>query len=314
MTRNFEIVWSGVTQELGRKTIPCPDLDTAVIAAWQQLPDVARAARLPCATITVRDAATGQGVIEDVINDPPAERIWMQPLFTLVCAISGLVAYVWMRRLGLLSDLPRNARSLLMIAFPAGFPFAVVTLVLGHERKRKAAEQWKKDFGNIAPPTLPPHPRSHRIVVTRHSLLHMIPKMLLVLGIAAVCLWFALNHRLHATGWTPWYLFLAIAGVTLSLFAINSLRQIWRDRGAAVWIESGEIFHGNTIKSSVLDVRGVTADGYASAQGMSYDAVILKNAQGEEAPIDALGLRDSSEVVAARLAALLRLPPQERAP
>lgn len=312
MTRNFEIVWSGVAQELGRKTIACADLDIAVVTAWKELPAIARAARLPCATITVRDAAIGQGVIEDVINDPPEENVWIMPLLLLVGGFAMLVAFIWFLRHGYVDAWKgrRNPFMYLFMLFPMGVFGSIFSVVFSLEARRKAAEQWKQDFGNIAPPSTPRHPRSHRIVIAHHALWRIIPLILLLSAGGAACLWFALAGRYHhATGWQLWELALALVGVTLVMVAAGMLRQLVRDRGALLWIEAGEIIRGNRMVDSILDVRSVTLGTYVPPKGPSYEALLLRPREGDDIPLVTQGLREGGEAVEARLNQLLRLPP-----
>jgi hypothetical protein len=171
MTREFEIAWNGPDRELGRKTLACPDLDAAVAAAWLDMPGIARAARQPCATITVRDVQSGNSITDDVVHHPPSNPHLARGLILFTCAIIFTLLMVWLGRRGHF----RGGNSIILErTFIWIFPILVIRQAfmrssLADDDRRKAAERWKKDFGDFAPAPRPPIPRSHRIVVAHFS-------------------------------------------------------------------------------------------------------------------------------------------------
>jgi hypothetical protein len=313
---SFEIIWALSGQELGRKTVTCEDLNEAVVAGWLSLPEIARAARKPCSTITVRNSATGETVIDDVPHDISPKPIWVQPLLLFAAGIGALFCVIWMGKHGFLKgeDGLNDITFGMIWAFPMGFILAIISLAGGLEQNRKVAEQWKKDYGDIRPPPLPERPRLHRVVVARFSLWRTIPALLLTLAIATACFW-PIFHRFQDGSWEIWHPALMACGAWFFIFTLVPLYQILFEDRAAVWIEAGEIVYFNRHMTwrAIWGVREVALEPWAPPRGLAMMHILIKDAEDGVAPISHRVFSEDADIVVARLNRLLQLSPQTAA-
>lgn len=309
----FEIIWAFGGQELGRKTVVCEDLDEAVVAGWLALPEIARAARKPCSTITVRNTVTGESVIDDVPNDISPKPIWVQPLLLFAASIGALFCAIWMGRHGFLQseDGISDIGFGMIWAFPMGFIFAILVLAGGYEANRKVAEQWKKDYGDILPPPIPERPRLHRVMVARFSLWRTIPWLILILAIVTACFW-PIFHRLQGGAWEMWHPVIMAFGAWFLIFMLVPLYQILFENRAALWIEGGEIIYWNRHMTwrPVWGLKEVTFEDYKPPRGLTQLHILIKGTEGDVTPIGHRVFSEDADIVVARLNRLLQLSPQ----
>jgi predicted secreted protein len=309
MTREFEIAWNGPDRELGRKTLACPDLDAAVAAAWLDMPGIARAARQPCATITVRDVQSGNSITDDVVHHPPSNPHLARGLILFTCAIIFTLLMVWLGRRGHF----RGGNSIILERtfiwiFPILVFVGIFAIVFGDDERRKAAEQWKKDFGDFALPHRPANPRSHRIVVAHFSWAAILISLLYLI-VAGACLWYPLSERLYGGGWAIWHPFLIALGLGIAFIGAVPLRQLVFDGAAAVWIQSGAIVYGHPrlwASRSILGLQDARVGTHRPENGIPYRAILITS-DDQSQPLWTAQLRQDPYGVADRLKSLLRL-------
>ncbi len=310
-TRAFDAVWLCGGRELERRTIQADDMDAALLATWMDMPTISHKDREPCDTMRITDTVSGRTVTEDVPPFTPPSRRIGTALLTFVAGCVALPVGIWMARHGWArgSGLQGKAMIYSLMAFPFGWIIAIVVVASAQQSRQDAVAQWKKDFGDLRPATAPNNPRLARVIVARYSLWRELPRLALGFAIIGALLWFPLASRFTGGYWQLWHPIILACGAALLVLVAPQLRQLLFDRGAALWIQSGELVQCSRMALCVpiWGITGVAVGEYQPPKGFPVTAILLTGKDGSETPIAPLAFREPPEEVAARLNTLLRL-------
>jgi hypothetical protein len=313
--RDFDTVWLCGSQELERRTIPAPDMDAALVAAWMDMPTIEREDHRPCDTIRVTDKASGQAITEDVPPFSLPSRGIALAILVFVAGCVALLVAIWMARHGWSRGVRGQHRMLIwaILAAPIGCCSAIVAAAVAHQRRQEAIAKWKKEFGDLRPAVAPENPRLRRVIIARFSLRSTLPRLALGFSAVAFALWLPFSWRLSHGYWdvrAP--IFLACGGAML-LPLLPMLRQMLFDEGAALWIQGGELVQTHPLLQCIpiWSISGIRAGRYKAPRAIAYSAILLTGKDDGEFPLGSAKIfSDPPETVVARLNALLRLSPQ----